>query len=1044
MGTPVERQNLSFWFFLLSTLIALATLWSVYDEAFARRPWKRYQDKFFEVERTKAERDLAFNKKVLEAKKDELAKLENDRAAAEREVGSPASLELKKQKENLELELFDAKQNIAFAKSDLDAAYYVLRQAREHRNPEELKKAEGELHEVGERIARLQGVLDQKDSALAATNNRIDAQNRKLTDLQAKIDAIRDPVNEAGRKVDAAKEEYSHLEQYWIPKLGKVDRCQNCHMAIDRCGYSEPWEVVEAKNRPNADDATVVKNFCITSGALASYTAIAAAFCEGDPLPDAPAADAVCQDAATLSAWEEISRLYCPGGKPGPRKWWVKDGKACAPKAGVEALTAAAKGKDFDIPYVFRTHPSRDQLLGAVHPAEKFGCTACHGGEGVQTKGVEHQQFDHAEDDPYWEEWQDPLLAKVRIWGKKTDLTAAACNKCHQADNKLAHADMLNRGKKMVVAIGCYGCHPIDGFGDIRKPGPSLTDVKAKVNGPGWLQSWISYPRAFRPRTRMPNFWPEAIDQSTVVPGKSAGEAKKGSREHQLRQDETRFIAAYLWSTSSPPLPDRELPGTAAEGEKLFDSIGCRGCHVAEEGAATRPIEESVDRDFAPNLWNVGAKTNPRWIFMWLKDPKGYWPGTKMPSLRLTDEEAGSLAKWLGAKNPGLKYDVPDGFEDESSEKFKAMASKGKGLISKYGCFGCHDVKGFEDAQRIGADLSDFGTKAVDLLDFGDAITNHLKQNWYNWIDTKLRTPRVYRYERVDTRMPQFDLSDDEVRVLITFLKGQQASKASQIPAEYRAGIDDRRKAVIEGDKLVAMYGCRNCHPVYGEGGRIRDRYNDDTMTTAPPVINNEGMKTQPDWLFHFIKDPGQHIRPWLKVRMPTFGFRDEDATALVKYFSARDGAAWPYITVALPTLTAERDADAHKLFTELKCLSCHTTGAPPPGVSLADLAPDLSLASKRLRPDWIPLWLADPQKQMEGTRMPGFFPEGQTPLPQLFGGDVKEQMKALQDVVIGFGATKEVARAEGKGGKAATPAKPAGKKKKAAAIPAGVKTAAR
>ena len=45
--------------------------------------------------------------------------------------------------------------------------------------------------------------------------------------------------------------------------------------------------------------------------------------------------------------------------------------------------------------------------------------------------------------------------------------------------------------------------------------------------------------------------------------------------------------------------------------------------------------------------------------------------------------------------------------------------------ISKYGCAGCHQIKGHEDDPKIGADLNEYGRKTVDLLDF-----NILAQNF--------------------------------------------------------------------------------------------------------------------------------------------------------------------------------------------------------------------------------------------------------------------------------------------------------------------------
>jgi mono/diheme cytochrome c family protein len=1011
LGTPVERQNHSYAFFILAALIALSTLWSVYDEFYTRRPWKRYQERSREIEIGHAQADLDWAKKQVEARRDELLQLKKDLAQAEQKIAGTEIADWRSGQFRLGLEVKDAQQNIAFAKSDLDAAYYKFRQAREHGDGSGASKVQAELAQLAGRIAKLQAVLDDKQGAYADVSAKIDSTLARRAELEKKIAEIEGPVTEAERKLATARDRTIGLEQYWLPKLNRVDRCQNCHTAVARCGFSQPWEVLAAKAKGGPgleDDAAVAKKYCINPGALASYATVSAAFCEGEPSEPVDSASLACRDAATLARFEEIGRLYC-GSRGALKKWRVKEGRPCAEEAALAALETAAKANVYDVPFVFQTHPARNELL-AAHPPDKYGCTVCHGGEGVQTKGVERAEFDHARDDHFWAEWQDPLLAKVHVWGKKMDLTTASCNQCHQPDQKLQHADWLNKGKKLVADIGCYGCHPIDGYNELRKPGPRLTDVQAKVTSPGWLLSWIQYPRSFRPRTKMPNFWPEAVED---VPAKGdglpgVGGPLLGTKAHQLREEESTAIAAYLWKTSSKPLGAVQLEGTAEEGAKLFETVGCRGCHSVDPGDAQRPNESTKDRDFAPNLSNIGAKTSASWIYTWIKNPKGYWPQTKMPNLRLTDREAGSIAQWLARKTGGLKYEAPPAFQPNyPKDKFATLAAEGKALIAKKGCFGCHDIRGFEDAQKIGADLSEFGAKAVDLLDFGDAIVNPLKQTWYNWIDTKLRHPRIYRYERVDTRMPQFDLSNDEVRALITFLRAQKPGKPDPT---YLADQSDRKKAVIEGEKLVAFYGCRNCHVIDGEGGRIRDLYEGDLVTQAPPIITGEGAKTQPGWLFHFLKAPATgQIRPWLKLRMPSFGFSDADGTALVHYFSAKDDKPYPYVTVDLPAPPPALISEAKTMFGALQCLNCHTSGAPPPGVSVADLAPDLSMAKERLRPEWIPLWLADPQKLMDGTRMPTFWPDGQTPLPQYFHGDSKEQWNALRDYIF-FGLGHEPA----------------------------------
>ena len=42
----------------------------------------------------------------------------------------------------------------------------------------------------------------------------------------------------------------------------------------------------------------------------------------------------------------------------------------------------------------------------------------------------------------------------------------------------------------------------------------------------------------------------------------------------------------------------------------------------------------------------------------------------------------------------------------------------GEKVIAKYGCTGCHDVPGFEGAGPIGTELTNWGSKTVDKLDF--------------------------------------------------------------------------------------------------------------------------------------------------------------------------------------------------------------------------------------------------------------------------------------------------------------------------------------
>ena len=172
----------------------------------------------------------------------------------------------------------------------------------------------------------------------------------------------------------------------------------------------------------------------------------------------------------------------------------------------------------------------------------------------------------------------------------------------------------------------------------------------------------------------------------------------------------------------------------------------------------------------------------------------------------------------------------------------------------------------------------------------------------------------------------------------------------------------------------------------------------------------------QPDWLFGFLKAPQTgEIRPWLKVRMPTFGFSDSEANVVVNYFAKEGRTQFPYQT-SKAIATPEHLAAGKQLFEQLKCALCHIVEGKALGKPLAEipeedlprLAPNLSLARARLQRDWLlNKWLPDPLSQYPGTRMPQF-EYGPNLAPNVLGGDGQKQTEALVDYVLSLGAAPQ------------------------------------
>src|SRR5256885_10074529 len=249
----------------------------------------------------------------------------------------------------------------------------------------------------------------------------------------------------------------------------------------------------------------------------------------------------------------------------------------------------------------------------------------------------------------------------------------------------------------------------------------------------------------------------------------------------------------------------------------------------------------------------------------------------------------------------------------EAREKLKGMNADqknlyvGERLISRYGCFGCHNIPKFEKAQPIGTELTEAGSKLVTQLDFGFLPIEHSRHAWY---EQKLKDPRVFdvgRVKRPDEllKMPNFRFSDQDVERIA----GVPVSMVKDpVPLEMR---DKTTQAIAEGRQLLSEKNCRGCHIVEGAGGDIRPT---KEQAQWPPNLNTEGFKTQPLWLHPFLKDPGSvKLRPWLTARMPTLPFPAQQAATIERYFSALDRVDYPFINTDIDT-----DAERLKVGAEL------------------------------------------------------------------------------------------------------------------------------
>lgn len=102
------------------------------------------------------------------------------------------------------------------------------------------------------------------------------------------------------------------------------------------------------------------------------------------------------------------------------------------------------------------------------------------------------------------------------------------------------------------------------------------------------------------------------------------------------------------WVTTMQTAPATPTTGsTAGDGYALFTTKGCSGCHTVE-GVSTGKV--------GPNLTHVYGRSafagdtfdmTPDNLRMWLHDPPGVKPGSKMPNLGLSSAEITDLIAYL-------------------------------------------------------------------------------------------------------------------------------------------------------------------------------------------------------------------------------------------------------------------------------------------------------------------------------------------------------------------------------------------------------------
>ena len=106
--------------------------------------------------------------------------------------------------------------------------------------------------------------------------------------------------------------------------------------------------------------------------------------------------------------------------------------------------------------------------------------------------------------------------------------------------------------------------------------------------------------------------------------------------------------AASRWSRSSPACRDEPLRPDPQAGRTAIERHGCTSCHAIP---GLREPEARVGpplADLAARRYIAGDEPNtPDVLVRWLQDPQAIEPGTLMPDVDVSPDEARDIAAYL-------------------------------------------------------------------------------------------------------------------------------------------------------------------------------------------------------------------------------------------------------------------------------------------------------------------------------------------------------------------------------------------------------------
>jgi cytochrome c551/c552 len=892
---PIAGYSTSGWMLVSALLLTISIAWALYDEAFGQRPWKHIQREF--VARYSRYLDSIkanAGKSEAEIKESpEYQQLDADVKAAEEAVqpdvkqidAEVASVQKKLDAvtepfQNQRGRLTVINYNVEISNGSAKDRYRRQALAKRQEKVEvELPSDDGRSTQVTKmNYAELEGLYtdlrDKKANSLAKKAELLkpSSELKKKRDDYLKNQLIGlGPGGIESIKAGLAKYDYSILgHQISVNEYNIVDRCEVCHAGI-RQQSLELTPASMAPDKPGGKPDSLARAFVSHPN----------------------------KEILSIHNPEKFGCSSCHWGNGrattseikghGQNKFWLWP---MFEKENTEAGCQQCHAKDRVTDGATTLNLGRDLFM-------QRGCMGCHRYEGFDREtdalNAARQQIGQLE---------DAITANEKQMRADTLASGDEKISTEDAQKLLAHADSLRVTNSLLAArIDQLNLQTKYLLQDQKKVGPNLKDVRVKLRKE-WVPVWLENPQGFRQGTKMPTFWRFA----------QKPEGNRVDMRDKDGSDQIQAIAAYLWQDGFDVKIPEQQRGDAAHGKTLFESRGCLACHSIGEA------DQKIGGEFAANLTRVGEKANFDYIVRWIHNPRErvapYCPKEKrdltredyakkglpfvfdtelhsrcpndgaelqvqnmtvMPNFRLSEQDSRDIATYL------FSLSSPPGYASASFMDDPNLKEKGRLLIKQYGCAGCHEIRGFEDEQRIGKELTVEGATPIERLDFA-LQTKHAEEGndplklrpeqkeekpWYNhkgFFEHKITEPSIYdegkeKDPKDRLRMPQPYLKPEWRVALTTFLIGSVGTEGANVPGSlFYNPQDERRQDIQNGWWVVKKYNCMGCHQLQvGQRSVVQDLpfyTTPEGKDLLPPRLTSEGARVDPAWLLRFLHDP--------------------------------------------------------------------------------------------------------------------------------------------------------------------------------------------